>query len=105
MHKYRGGINMFPIKDKEEIQLYCQNPQCKKPLIKEGENIAEVNGSLVHANRKCIRIHMVWETVRKKDIVVCPSINYFPYNEAIKLAEKDKIKYSKLEKHMEKKND
>ena len=82
----------------EAIQLYCQNPRCRNPLItKEEECVAEVNGNLVHSYNECIEMYMVHEAIKTRDIVICPSINRIPYSKAKKLALKDKVKYSRLE--------
>ena len=96
-------LNIFKKQKKEQgeiksIELYCQNPQCQHPLILKGEYVAEMNGALVHSNPYCIEMYMCHKTLNSQEgFFLCSSINYMPYNKAEFLAEKGKIKYSKLE--------
>ena len=83
--------------EKEDIELYCQNPQCENPLIsKNAEYIAKINEGLVHPTVKCTELYLCHKVIESKE-VFCSSIDYLSYSRAEKLARKGKIKFSKLE--------
>lgn len=93
-------LNLFKQRNKEEgeiknIQLYCQNPQCKHPLITEG--VAEVNGALVHPSEECIEMYGAHKALNSGNTFICSIINYMPHNAAELLARKGKVKFSSLE--------
>ena len=81
----------------KKIGLYCQNPWCGNPLIREGEGVAEVNGALVHPIRYCIEMYMSHQVLNSGKMMICSGINYMPYNTAEFLARRGKVKFSKLE--------
>jgi hypothetical protein len=95
---FRKTKNDKPTED--EIQLYCQNPQCAYPLIKKGE-VANVNGNLVHATQYCVEQYMCHEALRTMK-PVSSNVLYIPHYEAKELAREGKVNFSKLEKGVRK---
>jgi hypothetical protein len=84
------------------IQLYCQNPQCNRPLIPNGEEVADVNGNLVHVNKDCIIVYMGHEAIRTRNVVFCSEVKYLLYGQAEELAKEGKLKVGKLERGIRK---
>ncbi|MCK9596115.1 hypothetical protein M0R19_02950 [Candidatus Pacearchaeota archaeon] len=87
-----------------KIKLYCQNPQCKKPLIHEGEEVANIDGNLLHSYNECIQFYMCHKALQSKNpqMVIISNIPYISYSKAEKLAEKNKVKFNKLETKIKK---
>jgi hypothetical protein len=91
-------LDFFKKKHEEEvkkIELYCQNPQCENPLITE--EVAEVNGALVHLSEGCIEMYMLQKTLGSGKPSIFSRIHYMPYSTAEFLAREGKVEYSRLE--------
>jgi hypothetical protein len=77
------------------LKLYCQSIFCKGLLI-NGEDIANVNGNLTHADDDCIPGYGIGVVFKTKGNFIghwC----YLSYDKAQKLAEEGKVKFSRLE--------
>jgi hypothetical protein len=90
--------------NEEKIELYCQNPQCKKPLISGVKYVAEINGTLVHSDVECVQSYVCHEYQRNNNVLFAEK-KFIPYSQAEGLAKKGKIKFSKLEKEAGEKNE
>ena len=91
-------MRLFKRTEGKNIPLYCQNPQCGSPLISLGDEVANIQGSLVHINRECMLVYMAQKMSESSDeVMAVPSIPYVSYTEAEKLARKGAVKFNKLE--------
>jgi len=73
------------------MELYCQSPRCKNPLITNGL-LVQNNGALIHLDIDCIESYRTY-------VHLPPNQNGVPihYEDAEKLARRGKVKFNKLE--------
>ena len=94
--------NLFSWGKKLQIkELYCQNPDCRNPLIKRGSQVAlcdEIDNklSVTHAHKACYLTYGD-SYVLKHGRVFSGIFEFVEYDEAVKLAEQGKLKFSHLE--------
>jgi hypothetical protein len=81
----------------ERVEMYCQNPECKYPLISKVNYVANIDGAIVHPGLECVQSYVHHESSKNTDILFAEK-NFITYSQAEKLARKGKVKYSKLER-------
>ena len=83
---------------KKNIDLYCQSPYCRNPLINDGEQVAAVNGNLTHDNDDCIHGYGIHQSCKSGKVFISSRIVYMPYSTAQRLAKNGEVKFAQLEK-------
>jgi len=93
-------LNLFR-RQKSRIELYCQNPDCRDPLIESGSRVALIsegcNNYITHSRGDCF-IHFGDSSVLESGRMVSKVIEIVRYDEAVRLARQGEVRFTRLKR-------